>query len=83
MIPSSGVSEATGRTRYFSTPEIAEFLGITSDGVRKLIASGRLPCERERKAGGRKYYLPNRDEVLSYLASYDPALLPEFYRRWP
>lgn len=80
---SSGVPEATSRTRHFTTSEIAAFLGLTPDGVRKLIASGRLPCARRRRGQERTHYLPSHDEVRAYLTSYDPAMLPEFARRWP
>lgn len=78
-----GVPEASSRTRHLTTSDVADFLGVTTDGVRKLIASGRLPCERRRSGDVRTTYLPTRDEVLAYLSAYDPSMIAPFVRRWP
>lgn len=61
---------------YLKTRDVADFLGYKeTDSVIRLIASGRLPCERRRLYPTRIVYRPTIDELRAYCEVYEPAML--------
>lgn len=80
MMSSSSPVVLEGRTRYFSTGEVAEILVEGTDYVLREVRAGRLPCERRipRKLG-RTIYKFTAEEVCAYLHEYDSTRLAAFH----